>query len=249
MRLGYVSSPLLSNAKIPVDFRSQITTAMLKLFPNRKPDETCVKICGIRTAIQAEQIVGLGAHAVGLNFWPKSKRYLEPASAAEWSPDLKDATVRIGVFVNPSDDEIDQIFQLDVIDFFQMHGDESPEQVAVLRERGIPAFKAMGIKDRDMLGQLPNFASGPVLLDAYAPTEYGGTGETMDWALGREAVEQFPKNEVILAGGLVPENVAAAVRQVRPAAVDVASGVESEPGVKCLDKVKAFIDGAVKGRL
>jgi phosphoribosylanthranilate isomerase len=105
-------------------------------------------------------------------------------------------------------------------------------------------FKAMGVRDRDMLLSAEIYPTPTLLLDAYAPTEYGGSGETMDWALGTEAVRRWPGRQIILAGGLHPDNVAEAIRQVGPAGVDVASGVESAPGVKDLDKVRAFLDAA-----
>jgi phosphoribosylanthranilate isomerase len=98
------------------------------------------------------------------------------------------------------------------------------------------------VRDRSTLEAAAAFASPTLLLDAYAPDEYGGSGETMDWALGAEAVRRWPDRQIVLAGGLVPENVAAAVRQVHPAAVDVASGVESAPGRKDPAKVRAFIE-------
>ena len=95
-----------------------------------------------------------------------------------------------------------------------------------------------------MLESAAAYPGSTLLLDAYAPTEYGGSGETMDWTLGARAVEQWPNRQIVLAGGLVPDNVAAAVAQVRPAGVDVASGVESEPGMKDLGLVRAFIEAA-----
>jgi phosphoribosylanthranilate isomerase len=112
----------------------------------------------------------------------------------------------------------------------------------LLTQQGLPVFKALGVKDRAMLDTAAAFASPTLLLDAYAPNEYGGSGETMEWALGAEAVRLWPDRQIILAGGLTPENVAEAVRQVDPAAVDVASGVEASPGRKDLDKVRAFLE-------
>jgi phosphoribosylanthranilate isomerase len=102
----------------------------------------------------------------------------------------------------------------------------------------------MGVKDAAMLEKVTSFPGELILLDAYAPVEYGGTGETMDWSLGRQAVERWPERRVILAGGLNPDNVGAAVEQVRPYAVDVASGVELSPGRKDLAKVADFLAAA-----
>jgi phosphoribosylanthranilate isomerase len=131
-----------------------------------------------------------------------------------------------------------------VIDLIQLHGDESPERVRSLTDQGLPVFKAMGVKDRAMLETALEYDSPTLLLDAYAPTEYGGSGETMDWTLGAEAVSQCPERQIVLAGGLVPENVADSIQQVNPAGVDAASGVEESPGVKDLELVQAFIEAA-----
>ncbi|MEM9017478.1 MAG: hypothetical protein AAGC68_10730 [Verrucomicrobiota bacterium] len=108
-------------------------------------------------------------------------------------------------------------------------------------EEGLPVFKATGVRDRAMLEDAADFPSSTLLLDAYAPTEYGGSGETMDWELGAIAVKEWPDRQIILAGGLTPQNVGEAARQVRPAAVDVASGVEKSPGIKDLDLVRQFL--------
>ena len=153
---------------------------------------------------------------------------------------------RVAVTVNADDDELHRIYESGGIDWIQLHGDETPGRVRSLTQQGLPVFKAMGIRDRAMLEAAAAYESTTLLLDAYAPNEYGGSGESLDWALGAEAVRQWPERQIVLAGGLTPENVAEAVRQVRPAAVDVASGVEVSPGVKDLAKVRAFI-AAVKG--
>ena len=211
------------------------------LFPETK-DGVRTKICGIKTLQQAEDIVALGVDALGINFWPKSKRYLAPEKA-EWLKALRGQVLRIGVFVNAEKNHICDLLEQDLIDWAQLHGDESPEFVSDLLKDDWKVFKALGVKDRESLVSAELF-SGPLLLDAYAPTEYGGSGEKMDWALGAEAVKKYPGREVILAGGLNPENVEAAISQVQPAAVDVASGVEDSPGVKNLELCRKFIERA-----
>ena len=210
------------------------------LFPGS--ETVRVKICGVTTLDQAESIISLGVDSLGFNFWPKSKRYLNPADAG-WLPGLSGQTLRIGVFVNPDPAEVCDLLENNMIDWAQLHGDEPVKFVTDLQSQGWTVFKALGVKD---LGTLESAAGydGPLLLDAYAPVEYGGSGEKMDWALGAEAVQRFSDREVILAGGLKPENVAAAVSQVHPAGVDVASGVEVSPGVKDLDLCRAFIENA-----
>ncbi len=209
-------------------------------------DSVGVKVCGITTGEQAQQIVALGADAIGVNYWPKSKRYIEPARACEWLSSLDSKVIRVAVFVNPTDDELRSVFDSGCIDFLQLHGDERSDRVNSLIQEGLPVFKALGVKDRTMLDGATDFEGKTLLLDAYAPVEYGGSGETMDWSLGAEAVRQWPDREIILAGGLKPDNIADAIRQVNPAGVDVASGVESFPGMKDLDLVKAFIKNARK---
>lgn len=206
------------------------------------------KICGITTAEDAQAIVSQGADAIGINFWPRSKRYVALTEAADWLADLAGEVTRVGVFVNATQAELEKAFAAGCLDALQLHGDESPVFVRGLLAQGIPVFKALGGKDEGVLAEVRAYSGhcDAILLDAYAPTEYGGTGETMDWALGRTVVEAEPTRRVVLAGGLVPENVAAAIAQVGPFAVDVASGVESVPGVKDLEKVRDFL-AAVAG--
>ncbi len=207
-------------------------------------DRTAVKICGITTGDQATAIVEAGADALGINFWPKSKRYIAIEKAQPWLRELEDSVPRVAVTVNASDDEIRTLIDSGVIDWIQLHGDETPDRVKSLTQQGCPVFKAMGVKDRKLLETASQYASLTLLLDAYAPVEYGGSGETMDWSLGFEAVNRWPERQIILAGGLTPDNVAEAIQQVKPAGVDVASGVESSPGIKDLDLVRSFIEAA-----
>ena len=210
------------------------------------PGRVAVKICGIRTGEQAADIIDAGADALGINFYPKSKRFIALFEALPWLQEISDAVPRVAVTVNASDDELKRIADSGGIDWIQLHGDETSDRVESLIQQGLPVFRAMGVKDATMLSAAGAYPGKTLLLDAYAPTEYGGSGETMDWTLGARAVQQWPDRQIILAGGLVPDNVAAAVKQVCPDGVDAASGVESKPGVKDLALVRAFID-AVRG--
>lgn len=206
---------------------------------------TRVKLCGFTAADEAALAVELGADALGFNFWPKSKRFLSPVAAREWLPGLAGKITRMGVFVNASESEILALLDDDLIDAAQLHGEESPALVASLLDHGHRAFKALGVKDRSQLETAAAFPGDTLLLDAWAPVYRGGTGETMDWALGREAVTRWPDRGIILAGGLTPDNVAAAIRQVRPFAVDVASGIEAgTPGRKDPGLMRAFLEAA-----
>lgn len=211
------------------------------LFP-KDTGRVAVKICGITSGDQATEIVEAGVDAIGINFWPRSKRFVSLETAAPWLKELKGTVPRVAVTVNATDEELAAIYESGGIDWIQLHGDESVERVDSLLYEGLPVFKAVGVRDRKSLDSAGDFPGIPLLLDAYAPTEYGGTGTAMDWTLGAEAVAKWPEREIVLAGGLTPDNVAAAAEQVRPAGVDVASGVEKAPGIKDIDLVRRFID-------
>ncbi|MDA7926419.1 phosphoribosylanthranilate isomerase [Verrucomicrobiales bacterium] len=207
-------------------------------------DRTAVKVCGVKTGEQASAVIEAGADALGINFWPKSKRFIALEEALPWLLELAGVVPRVAVTVNASDDELCALHESGGLDWFQLHGDETPDRVSSLIQQGLPVFKALGIKDEAMLEAASDFPGSTLLLDAYAPVEYGGSGETMDWSLGAKAVKQWPERQIVLAGGLNPDNVAVAVRQVRPAAVDVASGVESAPGLKDIELVRRFVEAA-----
>jgi phosphoribosylanthranilate isomerase len=219
------------------------TTRHRFLFP-QDPGRVAVKICGITRADEARAIVDAGADALGINFWPRSKRFIALEEAGPWLRELTGTVPRVAVTVNAGDDELRRLHGSGVIDWIQLHGDETPDRVRSLTQQGLPVFKALGVRDRSSLESAAAYGSPTLLLDAYAPNEYGGSGETMDWALGAAAVQQWPDRQIVLAGGLTPENVSDAIRQVRPAEVEVASGVEVSPGRKNLELVRAFIEAA-----
>ncbi|HEX5059860.1 MAG TPA: phosphoribosylanthranilate isomerase [Kofleriaceae bacterium] len=207
---------------------------------------TRIKICGVTLADDAARIASRGADFIGLNFWPKSKRYLAPeralmiASVARSTGNPK----LVGVFVDPEIDEIQAIIATVDLDIIQLHGDETPDFVkkvslAVYR----PVWKAIPIKSSRDLASLDVWPAEALLLDAPTPGR-GGAGATFDWQLAREARERFPKINFVLAGGLTPENVTTAIQTVQPWAVDVASGVEAGPGIKDPAKLDVFIGAA-----
>lgn len=203
-----------------------------------------VKICGIRNAEQAKAIADLGADAIGLNFWPKSRRYIRPADAEPWAESMREHVKVVGVFVNPSLAMLREIISMGLIDVIQLHGDEDGRRVARLMDLGMPVIKALQVRGSESLQYIKTFPCDTILLDAYCPGLYGGEGKTFPWELAIEAQEAFPSKHIILAGGLTPDNVGQAVAQVRPVGVDVASGVESEPGIKDLELVRRFITEA-----
>jgi phosphoribosylanthranilate isomerase len=199
-----------------------------------------VKICGITTLEDARAAAEAGAHMLGYNFHPRSKRYISVEACAAIQQNLKGVKT-VGVFVNASKEEIERTVTACGLDFAQLSGDEPPEFCASL---GVPWFKAIRPRDaaeaeRDA-ARCANPASLPALLvDAYHPGEYGGTGIIGNWEAARRLGERVP---LLLAGGLTPGNVAAAIEAVQPWGVDVASGVESAPGRKDGAKMRRFIE-------
>jgi phosphoribosylanthranilate isomerase len=201
-----------------------------------------VKICGITNRADAEAIVAAGADALGFNFWPESERYVDPANATEWITDLPDSVIRVAVLVNPSLAYAKEIAAIDGINCLQLHGAESPEFCLSLVEAQVPLWKAVPMIGQDM--QLPDFYTNRLLLDTAAGTKFGGTGTPFPWNWARDIIVANTTREFILAGGLNSENVAEAVHQARPFGVDVASGVETVPGIKDIYQVRDFIAAA-----
>jgi phosphoribosylanthranilate isomerase len=197
-----------------------------------------VKICGVTRPADAEAAAALGADAVGVNLWPGSRRHVPPARAREIVRALPPWVTAVGVLVNPTREELLRAIEASGVAAIQLHGDEPPAACLGLP---VPVVKALRVRDAAALDALAAYDVQGFLLDAPTPG-YGGSGETFDWAVAAEAVRRGAR--VILAGGLGPDNVAAAVRAVRPWGVDVASGVESAPGVKDLEKVAAFVRAA-----
>ena len=198
---------------------------------------TRVKICGITNAADAEQAVAAGADALGLNFYGKSPRYLALGQAARIAKPLPPFILRVGVFVNATAELVQQAIVECGLGMVQFHGDETPQFCA---QFGIMSMKAFRIRDAGSLKEMAKYQTDAYLLDAWSGELAGGTGKQFDWALANEA-KRLGK-PIFLAGGLTPENVAEAVRRVRPFGVDVSSGVESSPGKKDPEKVRAFIN-------
>jgi phosphoribosylanthranilate isomerase len=201
--------------------------------------KTFVKICGVCSVDDALACVDAGADAIGFNFYSRSKRYIEIAAAATIAKRLPPSVRTVGVFVNPAAEEVDRAFASGAIDFAQLHGDETPEFCARFEGRYI---KAIRLRDQQSLASMSAYPCDLILVDADTPN-YGGSGQRADVEL---AVQAARLRRVILAGGLTHENVADAVALVRPFGVDVAGGVEREPGVKDWLKVAAFVNAAKK---
>jgi phosphoribosylanthranilate isomerase len=202
-----------------------------------------VKICGITSLSDAKHAADYGADAIGFNFYAGSKRYISSLLAAEIVEQVTMRVEKIGVFVNATGEEIVEIEDAVQLDTVQLHGDETPEFIEELRNKSdATIIKAIRIGPDFDRNNVLRYKADAILLDAFSRDERGGTGETFDWEIARQVVELV--DQVYLAGGLTPENVAEAIRVVRPYAVDVASGVETSPGVKDSEKVAAFIKAA-----
>jgi phosphoribosylanthranilate isomerase len=201
-----------------------------------------VKICGVTRPDDGVACVRAGADWVGLNFWPRSKRFVDRAGAIEVAAAIR-AEARgvelVGVFVNEAPEVVAAIVEEVGLDRIQLHGDEPSSAVAALGRRAVAAVRLATGADAARAAAMPSQAF--VLLDASAPG-YGGSGERADWELARRVVAA--RDRVILAGGLAPENVAEAIRAVGPYGVDVASGVESSPGIKDPARIQAFVEAA-----
>jgi len=204
--------------------------------------KTSLKVCGITQTSDAEKLVELGIEALGINFWEKSKRYCSPTQASEFIPFTKGKILRVGVFVNATEQEVLQCFHNDLIEVAQFHGDESNAFLKQFATHNLPFIKAIGVKNLNDLENLTQFHTPYLLLDAHAPGVYGGTGETIDWKIAADAVSKNSDFHLILAGGITPDNASEATKEVRPCALDVASGAELKPGIKDLDKVRALMD-------
>lgn len=204
------------------------------------PAGPSLKICGVTTAADAARLAELGVDALGANFWPKSKRYLDPVTAG-FLRDLNGRILRVGVFVNAATDLPVSLFKEGLIDVVQLHGDEPESDIPLIQEHGIPVIRALSVDEDGALPPVDEFQAEAVLLDAHAPGVYGGTGKTIDWAAAGGFVDHHPGLPVILAGGITPDNADDALRTVRPAAIDIASGAESAPGIKDFQKVESLL--------
>ena len=197
---------------------------------------TRVKICGITRVEDALTAARLGADAIGLVFYPPSPGAVTPAQAAEVVRDLPPFVTRVGLFVNASREAVAEAIATVQLDLLQFHGDESP---ADCRGHGRPWIRALRMApEMDVTAEMARYSEAQgILLDAWRPGVPGGTGEVFDWS--RIPAER--PRPLILAGGLAPENVAEAIRRVRPWAVDVSGGVERAKGIKDAGRMASFI--------
>jgi len=210
-----------------------------------------IKICGITSVKDARFASLAGADAIGLNFYKKSPRYIDLATAEQVLPAIPGTVTKVGVFVNSPVDEINEIAGRLDLDYLQFHGDEPPEFLGNFPQKIIRAFRcgedgyspiADYLESCQKLGRMPD----AVLLDAHHPKWYGGTGQAIDWGSVVQSRKILRDTPLVLAGGLTPFNVKEAINAARPDAVDVASGVESTHASKDVLLIRAFCSTAKK---
>lgn len=203
-----------------------------------------IKFCGITRAGDAELAVSLGAWAIGMIFWPGSKRAVAVDRAVEIAAGVRRRIELAGVFVNPTLDDVTATADAIGLTLIQLHGQEGPAFCAeAARRTGCRVIKAARVRSRADIQALGSFHTDFHLLDSYVSGVPGGTGETFSWELARDAARgtrKGPRVPVILSGGLHAGNVAEAIAVVHPYAVDVASGTEAAPGIKDPEKMHAF---------
>ena len=192
-----------------------------------------VKICGITLAEDAEAAVAAGAGAIGFVFWPKSPRFIDPHRARKIAAMLPPFVTAVGVFVNQPLAYVNGVASLVRLGAVQLHGDETPAFAATV---SCPVIKAVSVGGVDTRAWP---ARTRLLLDVHDPVARGGTGRTIDWTAAAGVAAQ---REILLAGGLTPDNVADAIARVRPFGIDVSSGVERAPGIKDPQRLRALFE-------
>jgi phosphoribosylanthranilate isomerase len=203
-----------------------------------------VKICGITNLEDAQAALDAGADLLGFNFYAKSPRFVSPGVAYAIVERIRSShrvPTLIGVFVNSGLEEVQSILQAVNLDLAQLHGDEPPEFLEQLNGCGFKALRPISTGDAEANAAryiLHGSKEPTLLVDAYRKDQYGGTGHVGDWSIAAKLAQRYP---ILLAGGLTLENVAEAVRQVKPWGVDVASGVEASPRRKDVEKMREFV--------
>jgi len=197
-----------------------------------------VKICGVKNEADAIAAIESGVDALGFNLYPGSKRFIQWQKEAAWIRELPAEVSRIALVVNATLDEAVELLETDLFDGLQLHGDESREYCESLVKLRKPILKAVRLTTVQLLEQVRDYPVFGFLIDSYREGAFGGTGERFNWTLLKEL--KFAK-PLIVAGGLTPENVADAIRELRPFAVDVATGVENSEGFKDKKKMQDFV--------
>lgn len=199
-----------------------------------------VKVCGITSPEDARAAAGSGADAIGLLF-AESPRRVSVERAREISAALPSGVARVGVFVDATVEEVLRVDREVGLDFAQLHGDETPETVAEIRAGGVRVVKALRVRDAGSLSEMDGYAADLYLLDSWSGKARGGTGERFDWRLA-EALRGC--DNILISGGITPENVGEALEFFEPYGVDASSSLESAPGEKDNERVRRFVSAA-----
>ena len=199
-----------------------------------------VKVCGITSVEDARVASGSGADAIGLVFAP-SPRSITVEAARKVAAAVPDGVSKVGVFVNSSPEEVLAVAGEVGLDFAQLHGEEPPEAVVAVKEGGLRVIKALRVRDAGSLEAIGDYGADYFLLDAYSPQARGGTGERFDWGVAK-ALRGCAN--IIVSGGLAPENVCEAIRYFQPYGVDASSSLEDTPGTKNGERVRRFVSAA-----
>jgi phosphoribosylanthranilate isomerase len=198
------------------------------------------KVCGITNPGDARVAVDAGADAIGLIF-AESPRKVSLEEARKVSIALPENILKVGVFVDAEPGEVLQIAREVGLDLAQLHGDETPEMVAAIRNAGLPVMKALRVRNTEALGALERYEVDLFMLDAWSARARGGTGETFDWGLAKSVKG---RGNIVVSGGLTPENVREAVEFFEPYGVDASSSLEERPGKKSCERVRRFVRAA-----
>jgi phosphoribosylanthranilate isomerase len=198
------------------------------------------KVCGITTPEDALAAASSGADAIGLVF-AESPRKVSLEEAREIAAALPEGVLKVGVFVNEEPEEVLRIAREVGLDYAQLHGDETPETVTFLREGGVKVMKALRVRDEGSLAAMEGYGADLVMLDAWSEKARGGTGERFDWALAKSL---RGRGNIVVSGGLNPENVREAISFFEPYGVDASSSLEEAPGKKNEERVRRFVSAA-----
>ncbi len=199
-----------------------------------------VKVCGITNPKDACLAACSGADAIGLVF-AESPRNVSVEEAQEIAAALPAGVLKVGVFVNEGPEEVLRIAREVGLDYAQLHGDETPETVTFLREGGVKVMKALRVRDEGSLAAMKSYGADLVMLDAWSEQARGGTGERFDWALAKSLKG---RGNIVVSGGLGPENVREAISFFEPYGVDASSSLEEAPGKKNEERVRRFVSAA-----
>src|ERR1700719_131626 len=218
-------------------------------FGNPAENRIRVKICGITNEADAVAAIECGADALGFNLHRASERFIELDATRTWIEKLPTEVCKVAVMVNPSREDAFRVAGLKLFDLLQLHGEETPDFCFDLAKAGIRFAKAIPVTGEESIVNVPSFHTKFLILDSAAGGKFGGTGQTFSWPLAAQFVKTNKTLKVVLAGGLTPENVSAAVREVQPFGVDVTSGVEMSKRHKSRARIKAFVEAVRSLRL